>query len=460
MENKGLYWPALTEFCLNTTTSWSLAGDLNATVASFERKSGGQEARKIFLNFLESTNSHDLWSNREDRNLLKDWTVQARSEGVTSGNIIDRVVSSSATLIDAEISVADRRDDFIQGSDHRPIVATMVYRLPPSVNGTHQKLSEPSGRISSTIRRIRVPGKGEKHKYKLFSDEMDSKIKAEPDYSIAITDDDSFLRRYSMLSKDMLQTAEKIFGRMKPFKPRINNITNAKIKGLVFSLRTLGGAIRLEKSEMEAHVSLKARLMHQFTYLEYLHREDQVNNDISFLTYLQRRRRLMYKNLYRERTQEIALRANLEDKMRIADALKGGSTRKLFSQPFIPLPMVVNSLDDPSILICDPQGVKDETRKYFENLYDHSNVPVMEKPWMITPSVTEVRNRVLDDPFIWPRNATLADFRAMIRRGNTRPSPGPDGWEKWIVKALSDDALSMMLDLVNYMVTNSRFPGI
>ena len=190
---------------------------------------------------------------------------------------------------------------------------------------------------------------------------MDLKIKAEHDYSIAITDDDSFLHRYSMLSKDMLQTAEKIFGHMKPFKPRINNITNAKIKGLVISLHTLGGAIRLEKSEMEVHVSLKVRLMHQFTYLEYLHQEDQVNDDISFLTYLQRRCCLMYKNLYREHTQEIALQANLEDKMRIVDALKGGSTRKFFSQPFIPLPMVINSLDDPSILICDPQGVKDET---------------------------------------------------------------------------------------------------
>ena len=122
---------------------------------------------------------------------MKDWTVQACSEGATSGNIIDRVISSSATLIDAEISIADRCDNFIQGSDHHPIVATMVYHLPPSVDRTHQKLSEPSGHISSTIRRIQVPGKGEKHKYKLFSDEMDLKIKAEHDYSIAITDDDS-----------------------------------------------------------------------------------------------------------------------------------------------------------------------------------------------------------------------------------------------------------------------------
>jgi hypothetical protein len=459
LNNEGLFWPALTDFCVNTTTSWSLAGDLNATVASFERKSGGQEARKLYLAFLEATGSHDLWSRNEDRNRLKDWTVRARSEGATSGNIIDRVVSSSDTLIDAEICVADRRDDFIQGSDHRPIIATMVYGLPPSINGTHQNLSEPSGRISSTIPRIRVPFKGEKHKYKNFSDEMDSRIKAEPDYSTAITNDDSFLRRYSRLSKDMSETAEKIFGRAKRYKPKTNNITNTKISGIVMSLRILGGTIRLEKSGADAQVSLKARQMHQSTHREYLHRESQHNDDISFLIYLQRRRRALYKSLYRERTLEIALRANQEDRRRIFDALRGGSTRKLFTQPFVPLPMVVNSLDDPDRLICDPQGVKAETRKYFENLYDHSNVPVMEKPWMTTPSVIEVRNRVLSDPFTWPQTATLADLRAMIRRGNARPSPGPDGWEKWIVKALSDEALQLVLELVNYMVKNSRFPG-
>jgi len=38
-------------------------------------------------------------------------------------------------------------------------------------------------------------------------------------------------------------------------------------------------------------------------------------------------------------------------------------------------------------------------------------------------------------------------------------SPGPDQWEKWTVKSLSDFALSMVLQLVNYQVMNSHFPG-
>jgi hypothetical protein len=51
------------------------------------------------------------------------------------------------------------------------------------------------------------------------------------------------------------------------------------------------------------------------------------------------------------------------------------------------------------------------------------------------------------------------DFRAMIRRGNHRPAPGPDGWEKWLIKNLSDYALGLVLDLLNFVIISSDFPG-
>ncbi|KZV99524.1 hypothetical protein EXIGLDRAFT_640506 [Exidia glandulosa HHB12029] len=71
---------------------------------------------------------------------------------------------------------------------------------------------------------------------------------------------------------------------------------------------------------------------------------------------------------------------------------------------------------------------------------------------MTTPSVVEVRRRIAQDPFIWPRLADVQSFRAMLQRGNARPSPGPDGWEKWCVKALSDTALTRVVALHNYEV--------
>ena len=81
------------------------------------------------------------------------------------------------------------------------------------------------------------------------------------------------------------------------------------------------------------------------------------------------------------------------------------------------------------------------------------------KPWLTTPSVLEVKQRIKENTFEWLRKASLADFRALLRRGNQRPSPGPDRWEKWCVKSLSDEALQLVLDLHNYEVVNASFPG-
>jgi hypothetical protein len=47
----------------------------------------------------------------------------------------------------------------------------------------------------------------------------------------------------------------------------------------------------------------------------------------------------------------------------------------------------------------------------------------------------------------------------MIRHGNHRPAPGPDGWEKWIIKNLSDFALGLVMDLLNFIIIHSNFPG-
>ena len=141
----------------------------------------------------------------------------------------------------------------------------------------------------------------------------------------------------------------------------------------------------------------------------------------------------------------------------LAFALKGNSTRRLAQNfDYIPLPLAVNDLDDPEKLICSPEGVKATTMEYFRRLYDHSQNPTLPKPWMETPSVVKVRTRIAKDPFAWPRKASLADLRALLRRGNNRPSPGPDQWEKWTVKSLSDFALSRVLDLLNYQVISDE----
>ena len=84
------FWNDLTDLCRSTTTSWTLAGDLNATVAPFKRHSGGAEARQQFLEFLRLSNGHNLWTDNPDCTCLTNWTCRSKHDGHSmEGNIID-----------------------------------------------------------------------------------------------------------------------------------------------------------------------------------------------------------------------------------------------------------------------------------------------------------------------------------------------------------------------------------
>jgi len=194
---------------------------------------------------------------------------------------------------------------------------------------------------------------------------------------------------------------------MKPYVKHAEVITNGKIKGILTNLKHVGGAICFEKSGRIARVSLKARDLHMHALGDFAR---EVSN-IPFVQYLTRKHKRLYKLLFAERLKEIILQARIGDRQRIAAALKSSLTQKFVHlSDFIPFPLAINDLDDPERLVCDPEGVKSTTRDYFTRLYDHSRVPDLPKPWLSTPSVKEIKDRLADDPFIWPVQASLSDF--------------------------------------------------
>jgi len=453
-ENKH-FWNDLTNLCRSETTlSWTLASDLNATVAPFERHSGGTEARRQYLQFLQSSNGRDLWADNPDRTRLTDWTCRSKHDGHSAeGNIIDRVATSQSTFIDAEISVTDKYEDWIPYTDHRVIIARITLSSSESQDNENSMID--FTRKASSPPRIKLPLKTEKNKYETFRETVDALFEAKSLYEQIITDDASFIKQYRDITQIITSTASKNFGHTKPYIQPKQNITNTKIKSIVANLRAIGGAIRYERSNRNAHVSPKAIKHHENALAAYLESREETN----VLQILNKDRKALHKTLYAERAKEIVLRAKEADKRQISIALRGSTKKMIQTSTFVPLPFALNDLDDPDKLVCDPEGVKETTRKYFTRLYDHSGVRELPKPWLDTPSVVEVKRRVEKDKFQWPQKTTLPDFRAMIRCGNHRPSPGPDRWEKWTIKALSDKALSLVLDLHNYEVMNSCFPG-
>jgi hypothetical protein len=54
--------------------------------------------------------------------------------------------------------------------------------------------------------------------------------------------------------------------------------------------------------------------------------------------------------------------------------------------------------------------VKNIMCDYFPELYHHNGPPDLLKSWMKSPSVNDVKDRVAQDPFIWPKPANIDDF--------------------------------------------------
>lgn len=449
------FWPHLTDLVRLTKTSWSLFGDLNATVSPAERASDNLLARQYLLNFLNLTNGTDLWRETPDSNRFINWTSRAWHSH-DGGNIIDCVITSTQSLADFEIYTDHT---WIPGTDHRTIIAKLVLSSNAICTGQTSLVGPMASLNPLPPPRVKYPSKVDKNKFKLFSDSVDRLVDADRDnFDKEIIDDESYVFRYEKLTNVIEQAAVNIFGRTKTFCRSNKKITSPAIRGIVSKIRHLGGAISMLKgiNQNTSYGSRRAfeSLSYQFSLLP-----DQ--SEQSFLRFLINTRKSYYSDLHAARKSEIWDRVKRQDFGRISGVLSGGSSKKLLggASAFVSLPTALASPHDPDVLISNPGEVAELTRSYFSNLYKQSPPPDKPKPWLSTPSVIRVRDKVKEDPFVWPIMATLSDFRAMLRKGNPRPSPGPDGWEKWCVKNLSDRVLQLVLDLHNYSVMNARFPG-
>ncbi|KAJ7761480.1 hypothetical protein B0H14DRAFT_3510966 [Mycena olivaceomarginata] len=162
------FWPELTKLCQSTSTSWTLGGDLNATVSSSERSSGGIEARTQYLKFLDS----------------HDWTSRAGPDAPTR-NIIDRIVSSKIL-------------------SHKPTTAPSPPTLSQSTFPTfHPSINKP---------RIKFPTGTEKYRHEVFCTPMDERLDLTALHDTQIIDDKSFLHVYNTFTTIIIPASEEAYG--------------------------------------------------------------------------------------------------------------------------------------------------------------------------------------------------------------------------------------------------------
>jgi hypothetical protein len=446
------FWPELTKLVRATSTSWTLGGNLNVTVSAAERLTGGAEARAQYLDFLAATAGHDIWTNNPDRNRRYDWTSRANGDA-DSGNIIDRIVASERSYVNAEIAAADRFQDFVPYTNHCAVVAKVIYTPPLGSGGT----VFPSFKAVLNKAQIKYPARMEKFRHDDFRTDINARLDGTGLDTAQVIDDDSFLHVYDSFTAILIPAAEKCYGRITRWTSKDDNrVMSPMIERLVARLRFLRGAIRTIRDDNAPDMTHGAQLV--YDQLAHTFYSDPPDGQ-TFLQFTISEKRKANRQVFAERVAEIRLRKERQDKYRITTALRSRSTKRLVNPgEFIELPITVNDLHSEK-LISDPAGVKEISRQYWSKLYHHEPTPNIPKPWLTSKSVLAIKQRVQDDPFIWPRHTSLPDFRALLRKGTPRPAPSTDQWEKWLIKSLPNKALKIVLNLHNYIVMNSRFPG-
>ena len=402
------FWTQVTCACQQSPHSWTLAGDVNTTISTLERPSGGQDARRQYLQFLRQSDGLDMWTLNPDRTRDHDWTCRAR--GSTGGsNIIDRIVISRKGYIDAEIHVANRSSDYIPMTDHRAVVGFMNIHPPegPDFMASQVRFSRGTT-VGYGKPRLRYPQSSERHKFEDFRTLVDEKIKAESIHNLPVNGDESFISRYDALTRIFRECGEAIFGRVKRNKHAVNQfVTSHRIQRIQSDIRHLGGALRMTQENFSGEVSAISLRVYQRYYLMFQTDPGKLTNFRSFLV---AQRQILYKRLYNERMSEIYARAQVTDKRRVTNALLGGSAKKLMStREYIGMPTVLNHADGDT-LVTDPEMVKSVTKEYWSKLYTQQDTPDVPKLWLSTPSVVAVRERVEKEPFQWPVPSNIADF--------------------------------------------------
>lgn len=180
------------------------------------------------------------------------------------------------------------------------------------------------------------------------------------------------------------------------------------------------------------------------------------------MTRLNRERSQIRKQLNAERRKALSEAVDARAVTDLKTVLKTGKVNVLFPHESPPVPDMFQTVDETgaSKLAITAEGRKQAWDTYFQQLYHRPPLVAPEsKPWIeSTASETMQQRTAGDKDFVWPRTIDEVSLRSLILRGNPKPSPGPDGWERWALRRASDRFLLLVSDIINYTVHTNYFP--
>ncbi|KAK4695243.1 hypothetical protein P7C70_g8588, partial [Phenoliferia sp. Uapishka_3] len=187
-----------------------------------------------------------------------------------------------------------------------------------------------------------------------------------------------------------------------------------------------------------------------------------INEDTLFERLVQLRRNKGTAS-YAARKKEINTRAAEDELKAYQKILAGQSASKVLGreEELCMQPKVLIDPENPGRVLTSEIDIKAETRRAFNARFTHDPIPRTddEKHWMKSKKALEFQAGSKIDPLIWPptNGIELHHLQDFLARGNNRPSPGPDEWEKWPIKYLPDEMTEIVRMLVDFIVRNNYF---
>ncbi|KAF5376479.1 hypothetical protein D9615_008627 [Tricholomella constricta] len=452
-ETPGFFWDAIADICLEAPFGFSLIGDFN-TVCNVEESSSSSLSSPSIVNqatysrFLHRTNAVDAWSSRPDRSWQQDWTFKSFSAQPGHHAILDRLAVSQTGVLTI---LYPRNGPSTYSGVHHPCpkgesAAAHVPTPSPCFGLQPPVLLPPQVGALSGVGVRELCGK------RLHS-------ASPPVLSADVNNDDDFSRLYHQFGHILREAAHQHFQYPQNASRSASSVTNPTIRLILRAIRQLNRLISALKRGVHWPSDPWVRpLLDAF----YLQSDDSplVFSSEHFVTFLRQLRRQLHQCRYHEEKQEAQSRSDRRHMGRVQSLLHGGSAKQFFPPSFSALPLALSPTADDSLenLVTGPQSIRENTVRYFERLYHRTARVPQQKPWTATPSVRRLAQHIDQEPFQWPQVLTLPDLRQLLKSGNRRPAPGPDGWEKWWLAHLSDTGLHLVLQLLNYTLTRSCIP--
>jgi hypothetical protein len=365
------FWPTLTDLCLASNGSWSLAGDCNATLLYTETTTTPywiSTAQQAYANFLRVTGSIDHWLTVPDHCVQSDFTYSLSpnraSPSATPGrSIIDRGASSRVGT--AAVMIETLRS-FIPCTDHRAILTSTVLIPPPHLNG----LSVLPDDIPPSVYapRFRQPPLSETFRLKQFSTLADSFMEDRPDIPSQISGDGDFQRLHEILSAAFHFAASQSFTSPSRYPRPVKKPTNTTIRLIIKERKRVDRLL----SAINRNVVLPTEPF-TYSYLNafYSTHPFPYNTYSYFRDYLRGIRRTLQKISYAEERAERIASQSRSAAARVRNLLHGGSPKPFYPNKLtaLPIALVPPPFTDPENLLTGSDNIKAVTIRYFQDLY-------------------------------------------------------------------------------------------